>query len=117
MADLKQFEIWLVTGSQHLYGAAALLQVAEHADEMARLRINRKLVTGYWQDAAFVRQIADWTRAAAGWRDWQGGRFLRIGDNMRQVAVTEGDKVEAEARLGYSVNGHGVGDLVEYISQ
>src|SRR5690606_26781190 len=51
-------------------------------------------------------------RAAAGWYDWQGARFARIGDNMRQVAVTEGDKVEAELKFGYSVNGYGIGDVV-----
>ena len=51
--------------------------------------------------------------AAAGWNDWQGAKFVRFGDNMRYVAVTEGDKVEAEIKFGYSVNTHGIGDLVK----
>ncbi len=54
--------------------------------------------------------------AAAGWNDWQNARFCRFGDNMRQVAVTEGDKVEAELKFGYSVNGYGIGDLVKVIN-
>jgi L-arabinose isomerase len=54
-------------------------------------------------------------RAATAWNDWQGARFARFGDNMREVAVTEGDKVAAQMQFGYSVNGHGVGDLVQYV--
>jgi L-arabinose isomerase len=218
MANLKQWEVWFLTGSQHLYGAETLKQVQEHADRIAgslnenpeipvriigkpiltthdeisaalsaanseaaciglitwmhtfspakmwinglkhlrkpllhlhtqfnrdipwdkidmdfmnlnqsahgdrefgfmvsRLRIPRKVVTGHWTDSRVSAQISDWTRAAAGWNDWQGAKFLRIGDNMRQVAVTEGDKVEAEMQFGYSVNTHGVGDLAEII--
>jgi L-arabinose isomerase len=218
MADLKHWEVWFLTGSQHLYGAETLKQVQEHAELiaasldnhkqfpvrvvcktivttveeitgscaaanqqsaciglitwmhtfspakmwigglkilqkpilhlhtqfnrdipwstinmdfmnlnqsahgdrefgfiMSRMRIRRKVVTGYWQDQNVIRQIADWTRAAAGWNDWQGAKFLRFGDNMRQVAVTEGDKVEAELKLGYSVNTYAVGDLAKVI--
>jgi len=218
MTNLKLWEIWFVTGSQHLYGADTLKQVQEHADLiarslnenpdipvhivgksilttpdeiqatlsaannetkcigvitwmhtfspakmwinglkclrkpllhlhtqfnrdipwnsidmdfmnlnqsahgdrefgfiMSRLRIACKVVTGHWKDQRVCAQIGDWTRAAAGWNDWQGAKFLRIGDNMRQVAVTEGDKVEAEIQFGYSVNTHGVGDLAEII--
>ncbi|HEY2347485.1 MAG TPA: L-arabinose isomerase [Puia sp.] len=82
---------------------------------MSRMRIQRKVVTGHWQNHQVVGQIADWTRASAGWNDWQGAKFVRFGDNMRQVAVTEGDKVEAELKFGYSVNTYGIGDLVEII--
>src|SRR5262249_36655647 len=84
---------------------------------MTRLRLNRKVVVGYWQDKEVLQQINVWSRAAAGWHDWQGARFVRFGDNMRQVAVTEGDKVEAEYKFGYSVNTHGIGDLVALINQ
>ena len=56
--------------------------------------------------------IGIWTRAACAWTDWQGAKIARFGDNMRDVAVTEGDKVEAQIRLGYDVYGYGVGDLV-----
>jgi L-arabinose isomerase len=218
MADLKQWQVWLVTGSQHLYGSETLRIVREHAEIIAdslnrnsqipvkvicklvvttpeeilnickdannesaciglitwmhtfspgkmwinglkilhkpilhlhtqfnrdipwsaidmdfmnlnqsahgdrefgfivtRMRKQRKVVSGHWQDPHLINQIASWTRAAAGWNDWQGAKFLRIGDNMRQVSVTEGDKVEAEMKFGYSVNTFGVGDLVEFI--
>lgn len=84
---------------------------------LSRMRINRKVVTGYWEDKQVIAQIGDWTRAAAGWHDWQDAKFVRFGDNMRQVAVTEGDKVEAEYKFGYSVNTHGIGDLVQSIQE
>jgi L-arabinose isomerase len=220
MSDLKKWEVWLLTGTQHLYGEKTLKQVQDHADAianslnenplmpvrvigksfvstpeeitkacaeannqstciglivwmhtfspakmwinglkilrkpiihlhtqfnrdipwesidmdfmnlnqsahgdrefgfiMSRMRIRRKVVTGHWKDPQLILQIADWIRAATGWNDWQGARFLRLGDNMRQVAVTEGDKVEAEIKFGYSVNTHGVGDLMDIIQQ
>jgi L-arabinose isomerase len=219
MIDLKQFEVWFITGSQHLYGPEALKQVAANAQEvaqalgaakeipvrvvfkpviinpdaattlcreansvdnciglitwchtfspskmwinglkqlrkpllhlhtqhnrdipwakidmdfmnlnqaahgdrehgfiMSRLRLNRKVVVGFWQDPAVASRIGAWCRAAAAWADWQGAKFCRFGDNMREVAVTEGDKVSAQIRFGYSVNGYGVGDLVQRIS-
>jgi L-arabinose isomerase len=218
MADLKKWEVWLLTGSQHLYGTETLKLVKDHAEVIARffdenaqipvhvickaivttpeeisgkckeannssaciglitwmhtfspakmwinglkiltkpilhlhtqynrdipwdtidmdfmnlnqsahgdrefgfmvsrMRIQHKVVSGHWQDPQLIQQIAWWMRAAAGWNDLQGARFLRFGDNMRQVAVTEGDKVEAELKFGYSVNTYGVGDLVESI--
>ncbi|HEX3385470.1 MAG TPA: L-arabinose isomerase, partial [Mucilaginibacter sp.] len=218
MIDLKQFEVWFITGSQHLYGEETLKQVAEHSQQiakaldgakqipiqvvfkptvkspeeiysicqeannakncigiiawmhtfspakmwigglkilqkpllhlhtqfnrdipwdsidmdfmnlnqsahgdrefgfiMSRMRLERKVVVGHWQDNEVLEQINTWCRAAAGWHAWQGARFVRFGDNMRYVAVTEGDKVEAELKFGYSVNTHGVGDLVKVI--
>jgi len=218
--DLKKFEVWFVTGSQHLYGEETLKQVAEHSktiakalndatqipvkvvfkptvktpDEiynicveanttrdcigiiawmhtfspakmwigglkvlhkplvhlhtqfnrdipwsaidmdfmnlnqsahgdrefgfiMTRMRLERKVITGHWQDDQVLESLGAWARAAAGWHDWQGARFVRFGDNMRQVAVTEGDKVEAEIKFGYAVNTYGVGDLVKVIGQ
>ncbi len=84
---------------------------------VSRMRLNRKVVVGFWQDPEVIRQIDVWVRAAAGWNDWQGARFVRFGDNMRYVAVTDGDKVEAEMQFGFSVNTHGIGDLVQVISQ
>jgi L-arabinose isomerase len=218
MIDLKNFEVWFITGSQHLYGEETLKLVAEHSQQIAkgingtgsipvtivykpvvksseeiyatlaeannaencigiitwmhtfspakmwirglnilqkpmlhlhtqfnrdipwssidmdfmnlnqsahgdrefgfivsRMRKNRKVVVGHWQDPEVLSQIDVWTRAAAGWHDWQGAKFARFGDNMRYVAVTEGDKVEAELKFGYSVNTYGVGDLVKVI--
>jgi L-arabinose isomerase len=220
MADLKQLQIWFITGSQHLYGPETLKQVAEHSQTIAkalhgcaqisvsiifkpvvttpeeiynictevntakncigmiawmhtfspakmwigglkilhkpilhlhtqfnrdipwseidmnfmnlnqsahgdrefgflvsRLRMNRKVVVGYWEDEKTLNSIDAWCRAAAAWHDWQGAKFVRFGDNMRYVAVTEGDKVEAEYKFGYSVNTHGVGDLVKVINE
>lgn len=219
MTDLKQAEVWFVTGSQHLYGEETLKQVAAHSEEIAksldaakqipvrvvfkptvksteevtatlaeanaakncigiitwmhtfspakmwinglkilqkpllhlhtqfnrdipwssidmdfmnlnqsahgdrefgfmvsRMRKSRKVVVGHWQDEEVVNQIEGWARAASGWNDWQGAKFVRFGDNMRYVAVTDGDKVEAEYKFGYSVNTHGIGDLVKVIN-
>ncbi|MBP7688597.1 MAG: L-arabinose isomerase [Thermoflexales bacterium] len=218
MIDLRQFEVWFVTGSQHLYGPETLEKVAEHSREIAqtldqsglpvrvvfkpvvttpdaiyevcleanaakncigvitwmhtfspakmwiaglsalkkpflhlhtqynrdipwstidmdfmnlnqaahgdrefgfigsRMRLNRKVVVGHWQESDVQAQIATWMRAAAAWSDMQGMRVARFGDNMRQVAVTEGDKVEAQLRFGYSVNGYGLGDLVKVVN-
>lgn len=84
---------------------------------MTRMRLNRKVVVGHWEDGKVRDSINTWCRAAAGWHDWQGAKFVRFGDNMRQVAVTDGDKVEAEWKFGYSVNTHGIGDLVAVINE
>ena len=83
---------------------------------MTRLRLNRKVIVGHWADPSVHARLNVWMRAAAARFDWQGGKFCRFGDNMRQVAVTEGDKVEAEMKFGYSVNGCGVGDLVKVVN-
>jgi L-arabinose isomerase len=96
------------------------LNQAAHGDREAgfihtRLRLDRKVVVGHWQDVEVQDRLAAWMRAARAWQDWQGAKFARFGDNMRQVAVTEGDKVAAEIRFGYAVNGYGVGDLVKHV--
>ncbi|CAA9272086.1 MAG: L-arabinose isomerase [uncultured Adhaeribacter sp.] len=83
---------------------------------VSRMRLNRKVVVGHWQDTEVLNQINNWSRAAAGWHDWQGAKFVRFGDNMRYVSVTEGDKVEAEMQFGFAVNTYGVGDLVKVIN-
>jgi len=93
------------------------LNQAAHGDREAgflhtRMRLARKVVAGHWQSESVIARIAAWVRAARAWHDWQGAKFARIGDNMRQVAVTEGDKVSAEMKFGFSVNGYGIGDLV-----
>ena len=220
MIDLKGYEVWFVTGSQHLYGPEVLKTVAEHSREIAsffgaskyvptqvvfkpvlttpesirelcleansagnciglitwmhtfspakmwiaglsllkkpflhlhtqynreipwseidmnfmnlnqsahgdrefgfigsRMRLNRKVVVGHWQDEDVQASIGVWIRAACAWADWQGAKVARFGDNMRDVAVTEGDKVEAQIRLGYDVYGYGVGDLVKSVKE
>jgi L-arabinose isomerase len=220
MIDLSHFEVWFLTGSQHLYGPQALEQVAQHSqaivaalndagrvpvrivykpvaktsDEMyavcleanaatncigvitwmhtfspaknwiaglaalqkplahlhtqynrdipwadidmdfmnlnqaahgdrefgfmvSRMRINRKVIVGHWQDADVQAQLATWARAAVGLHEARHLKVARFGDNMRSVAVTEGDKVEAKIRLGFTVDGYGIGDLVDYVQQ
>ncbi len=82
----------------------------------SRMRLNRKVVVGHWQDEDVRNRLGIWTRAACAWHDAQGAKVARFGDNMREVAVTEGDKVEAQIRLGYDVSGYGVGDLVDYMN-
>jgi len=89
----------------------------EHGFIMSRLRLNRKVVVGFWQEDSTQEKIGAWTRAAAAWHDWQGAKFVRFGDNMREVAVTEGDKVAAQLKFGFSVNTHGVGDLVQSVNK
>ncbi|MCL4178414.1 MAG: L-arabinose isomerase [Verrucomicrobia bacterium] len=89
----------------------------EHGFIMSRMRVSRKVVVGFWQDQRVQQQLGAWCRAAAAWQDWQGAKFCRFGDNMREVAVTEGDKVAAQIQLGYSVNGFGVGDLVQCVGE
>ena len=88
----------------------------EHGFIMSRMRLDRKVVAGFWEEPAVQKQIGGWCRAAAAWDDWQGAKFCRFGDNMREVAVTEGDKVAAQIKFGYSVNGYGVGDLVNQVN-
>ncbi len=220
MINLKQLEVWFVTGSQHLYGPKTLEKVAEHSRQMAeafnlsgkipakvvfkpvlttpesirelcleansardciglitwmhtfspakmwisglgllkrpfvhlhtqfnreipwseidmdfmnlnqsahgdrefgfigtRMRLNRKVVVGFWQDDEVMESLGIWARAACAWHDAQDCKVARFGDNMRDVAVTEGDKVAAQIQLGYSVYGYGVGDLVKSVNQ
>lgn len=71
-----------------------------------RLGLRRKVIVGFWQEDEVAREIVVWACAAAAWHDAQGLRIARFGDNMRNVAVTEGDKVEAQIKLGYSVEGY-----------
>jgi len=220
MLALKQYEVWFVTGSQHLYGPKTLETVAEHSREIAaflgasehipvqvvfkpvlttsdairqlcleanstkncvglitwmhtfsparmwiaglsllkkpflhlhtqysreipwstidmdfmnlnqsahgdrefgfiasRMRLNRKVVVGHWQDVDVQESMGIWIRAGCAWADAQGARIARFGDNMRDVAVTEGDKVQAQIQLGYDVYGYGVGDLVKLVKE
>ena len=72
------------------------------------MRLDRKVVVGFWQDHEVLAELGTWTRAACAWLDSQGLKVARFGDNMRQVAVTEGDKVEAQIRLGYAVKVVGI---------
>jgi len=82
----------------------------------SRMRLARKVIVGHWQDEEVLARLDVWLRAAAALHDAQGARFARFGDNMREVAVTEGNKVSAQMQFGYAVNGYGVGDLVAYVN-
>jgi L-arabinose isomerase len=98
------------------------LNQAAHGDRefgfiCTRMGKKRKVVVGYWQDETVQNKLAVWARVASSWQDAQGGKIARIGDNMREVAVTEGDKVEAQIRFGYSVNGYGIGDFVKFVNE
>jgi L-arabinose isomerase len=97
------------------------LNQAAHGDRefgfiCARLRQRRKVVVGHWQDEDVHDRLAVWMRAACAWADSRRLKLARFGDNMREVAVTEGDKVAAQRQFGYSVNGFGVGDMVAKIA-
>lgn len=81
---------------------------------MTRMNIPRKVVVGHWKNESAHQRIGAWARAAGAHASMQGAKVARFGDNMRNVAVTDGDKVGAEMTFGYSVNGYGIGDLVEY---
>jgi L-arabinose isomerase len=87
----------------------------EHGFIWSRMRLPRKVVTGFWRDEGVHDKIGAWARAAAAWADWQTAKICRFGDNMREVAVTEGDKVSAQMKFGFSVNGYSVGDLVDRV--
>jgi len=81
----------------------------------ARMRLQRKIVVGFWQDEAVHAEMGVWIRAACARHDSHQLKIARFGDNMRNVAVTEGNKVNAQIRLGYTVSGFGVGDLVQSV--
>lgn len=97
------------------------LNQAAHGDRefgfmSARLKVKRKVVFGHWAQQDVQARIAAWQRTAAAFAESKGLKVARFGDNMRQVGVTEGDKVEAEIQFGWSVNGYGVGDLVARVN-
>jgi L-arabinose isomerase len=96
------------------------LNQAAHGDREAgflhaRMRLPRKIIVGHWKDPEVTDRLADWMRVARAWQDQQGAKFARLGDNMRRVGVTEGDKVAAETRFGYAVDGYGIGELVKEV--
>lgn len=86
----------------------------EFGHMVTRMRKNRKVVVGHWQDAKAQERIAVWMRVAAAWADAQDMIIVRIGDNMNNVAVTDGDKVSAKMQFGYQVDYYPVGDVVKY---
>ena len=89
----------------------------EHGFIAARLRIPRKVVAGYWQSEKVHKRLGDWMKACVGVAVSKSMKVMRFGDNMREVAVTEGDKVEVQTKLGWQVNTWAVGDLVKVMNE
>ena len=89
----------------------------EHGFIAARLRMPRKIIAGYWQDEAVQKRLGNWMKAAVGVAVSKELKVMRFGDNMREVAVTEGDKVEVQTKLGWQVNTWAVGDLVKVMNE
>ena len=79
---------------------------------MSRMRKKRKVVVGHWEDKRVQTKLGNWSRVALGWDEMQNLKVARFGDNMREVAVTDGDKVEAQIRFGMSVNGYDSSDII-----
>lgn len=88
----------------------------EHGFIGARLRMPRKIIAGYWKDEAVQKRLGSWMRAAVGVAFSRSLKVMRFGDNMREVAVTEGDKVEVQTKLGWQVNTWATGDLVKVMN-
>ncbi|MEH6620658.1 MAG: L-arabinose isomerase [Maribacter arcticus] len=88
----------------------------EFGHMMTRMRKNRKIIVGHWQEERIQKKLGNWARVAMGWNEFQNLNVARIGDNMREVSVTDGDKVEAQLRFGFSVNGYDSSDVVKHIN-
>ncbi len=89
----------------------------EHGYIGTRLRLNRKVISGFWKEEDTQKRIEIWMRAAIGAYESKRLKIARLGDNMREVAVTEGDKVEAQIKFGWAINGYGLGDFVELVNE
>ena len=89
----------------------------EHGFIAARLRMPRKVIAGYWQSEKVYKRLGDWMKACVGVAVSKNMKVMRFGDNMREVAVTEGDKVEVQTKLGWQVNTWAVGDLVKVMNE
>jgi len=89
----------------------------EHGFITARMRLPRKVISGHWSSGKIRARIAGWMRSAIGVAVSKNLKVIRIGDNMREVAVTEGDKVEVQIKLGWQVNGWGINDLTDVMAQ
>ena len=87
----------------------------EHGYITARMRMKQKVIAGYWKDEKFQNKMGIWMRAAVGAIESRKLRVLRISDNMRNVAVTDGDKIEAQIKLGWQVDHYGVGDIIKMV--
>tara|TARA_R110002050_G_scaffold1281_3_gene9228 strand:+ start:32315 stop:33823 length:1509 start_codon:yes stop_codon:yes gene_type:complete len=84
---------------------------------MSRMRKKRKVVVGHWKEERVQKKLGIWSRVVLGWDELQNLKVARFGDNMREVAVTDGDKVEAQMRFGFTVNGYDSSDIVKHINK
>jgi L-arabinose isomerase len=82
-----------------------------------RMGIKRKVVAGHWKNENVIRKIENWIRAALGWNELRNLNVVRLGDNMRHVAVTEGNKVDAHIEFGFKVHGYALGDYLEFVNE
>ena len=89
----------------------------EHGYIGTRMGAKRKVIAGHWENEDFRKEIASWMRAAVGVFESRRTRVLRISDNMRSVAVTDGDKVEAQMKLGWEIEHYGVGDIISELEK
>ena len=87
----------------------------EYGHIVTRMGIERKVIVGHWQNPQVAEKLADWMRTAVGVMESSHIRVCRIGDNMNNVAVTEGDKVEAQMKFGWEIDHYNVNDAVEYV--
>ena len=87
----------------------------EYGHIVTRMGIERKVVVGYWDDEAVQKRIAQWMRTAVGIMESSHIRVCRVADNMRNVAVTEGDKVEAQIKFGWEIDAYPVNEIAEYV--
>jgi L-arabinose isomerase len=87
----------------------------EYGHIVSRMGIERKVVVGHWESAEVQQRIAEWMRTAIGIIESSHIRILRVGDNMRNVAVTEGDKVEAQIKFGWEIDAYSITDIAEYV--
>lgn len=84
---------------------------------MSRMRKKRKIIVGHWEDERVQKKLGIWSRVVLGWNEFQNLKVARLGDNMREVAVTDGDKVEAQIRFGFSVNGYDSSDVIKHMDK
>lgn len=89
----------------------------EFGHMMTRMRKKRKIIVGHWGEQRIQEKVGNWSRVALGWNEFQNLKVARIGDNMREVSVTDGDKVEAQLRFGFSVNGYDSSDVTKIIDK
>ncbi|MDL5514327.1 L-arabinose isomerase [Arenibacter sp. M-2] len=89
----------------------------EFGHMMTRMRKKRKIIVGHWGERRIQEKLGNWSRVALGWNEFQNLKVARIGDNMREVSVTDGDKVEAQLRFGFSVNGYDSSDVTKIIDK